>query len=155
MLLALLALLAVLAQTPDGGKAPSPRELAQLFFLAGDLRRAVELGKRCVELEGKPRCMPFYRALVDYESLILRNEHLSRAEAKAYLEYDHLISPQQEGKLTAPVRQRYVTDPLAAAQRALDSGERDKALALVNAVLEVEPANGSAKTLRAQLDAGR
>jgi hypothetical protein len=151
----LVAVLAVLAQAPDAGPAPSPRELAQLFFLAGDLRRAVELGKRCVELEGKPKCMTFYRALVEYESLILRNEHLTHAEAKAYLEADHLVSPQREGKLTVPVRERYVTAPLAAAQRALDAGDHAKALALVNAVLEVDPANGTAKNLLKLLDAGR
>ena len=85
----------------------------------------------------------------------LKNEHLTRAEAKAYLEHDHLISPQQEGKLTAPVRQRYVSDPLASAQRAADAGERDKALALVNAVLEVEPANDAANKLLKDLRAGR
>jgi hypothetical protein len=145
--LSVFALLVMLAQAPDAGPAPSPREMAQLFFLAGDLRRAVDAGRRCVELEGHKRCQAFYRALVEYQALIPDNEHLSRAQAKAYLEWDHAISPAREGKLTEPVRRRYVTDPLDAAKRATDAGEREKAKAIVKAVLEVEPKNADALTL--------
>lgn len=143
--------LALLCQAPDAGKAPSPREMAQLFFLAGDLRRAVDAGRRCVELEGKKKCGDFYRALVEYQALIPRNTELNPAEAKAYLEWDHAISPSAEGKLTAPVRQRYVTEPLERAQDARDAGDLAKALDLVKAVLEVDPKNVAAKQLESAL----
>jgi hypothetical protein len=152
MLAAALALL-VVSETPDGGAAPSPREMAQLFFLAGDLRRAVDAGRRCIEVEGKKKCEGLYRALVEYQALVPRNDHLSHAEAKAYLEWDHEISPKAAGKLTAPVRQRYVTGPLEAAQRAFDQGDRDKAQVIVKAVLEVEPGNADAKKLLQSLGA--
>ena len=139
--------LALLCQAPDAGKAPSPREMAQLFFLAGDLRRAVDAGRRCVELEGKKKCGDFYRALVEYQALIPRNTELTPAEAKAYLEWDHAISPGAEGKLTASVRQRYVTDPLEHAKRAKDEGDLARAKALAKAVLDVEPKNAEAVAL--------
>jgi hypothetical protein len=148
------ALALMLSETPDGGAAPSPREMAQLFFLAGDLRRAIDAGRRCVELEGKKKCDPFYRALVEYQALVPKNDRLTLAEAKAYLEWDHEISPKAEGKLTTPVRQRYVTEPLEAAQRALEQGERVKAQLIVKGVLEVDPANPAAKKFLQALGAG-
>jgi hypothetical protein len=147
---ALLAL-ALLAGPPsrasDAGAAPTPRELAQLYFLAGDLRRAVDAGRRCLQLEGKKGCEPFYRALVEYQALILKNEQLTLAEAKSYLEWDRLISPKQPGKLTIPVLQRYVEDPLVAARAALDAGDAKKAKALAQRALEVDPTNAEAKAL--------
>jgi hypothetical protein len=145
------ALALMLSETPDGGAAPSPREMAQLFFLAGDLRRAIDAGRRCLELEGKKKCEPFYRALVEYQALVPKNDHLTHAEARAYLEWDRAISPKAEGKLTAPVRQRYVTAPLEVAQRALEQGERDKAQVIVKGVLEVEPTNADARKLQQSL----
>jgi hypothetical protein len=150
-----LVVLALLHQAPDGGRAPSPREMAQLFFLAGDLRRAVDVARRCVELEGKKKCGDFYRALVEYEALIPRNDHLTPAEAKAYLEWDHTVSPAVEGKLTAPVRQRYVTDPLERAHRAAEAGDPAKALVIVKVVLEIDPKNADAQKLLAQLQEKR
>jgi hypothetical protein len=155
----MLPLLILLAGAPapapvpdaDGGFGPTPREMAQLFFLAGDLRRAVEAGRRCVQLEKKKKCEPFYRALVEYEALISRNEELTLAEAKSYLEWDRLISPKEPGKLTKPVMRRYIEDPLAGARVAIQAGDTKSAKAAAERVLQVDPKNADAKALLVEL----
>jgi hypothetical protein len=148
-MLALLLLIAV----PDAGSAPTPREMAQLFFLAGDLRRAVDAGRRCVQLEGKKKCEPFYRALVEYEALIHKNDELTPEEARAYLEWDRLVSPQQPGKLTKPVIARYVEGPLEAGRQALSNGDHAAAKQAAERVLKVDPKNAEAKKLLADATA--
>jgi hypothetical protein len=140
-------LLMVLLSAPDAGSVPTPRELAQLYFLAGDLRRAVDAGRQCVQREGKKKCEALYRALVEYEALIPRNEELTPAEAKSYLEWDRVISPNEPGKLTRPVFARYVEEPLAAARAAAGTGDAKKAKALAERVLQVDPQNADAKRL--------
>jgi len=140
--------LLLFSATPDGGFGPSPRELAQLFFLAGDLHRAVEVARKCLEVE-KKKCEPFYRALVEYQALIPRNEELTPAEAKAYLEWDHLISPKEPGKLTVPVLKRYVEAPLEAAKRAQAAGDTNAVKQIAERVLQIDPKNAEAKELLA------
>lgn len=151
----MLTLLILLAAPPgpaaDAGVAPTPREMAQLFFLAGDLRRAVDAGRRCLQIEGKKKCEPFYRALVEYEALIHKNEELTLAEAKSYLEWDRLISPKEPGKLTKPVLRRYIEEPLASARIAMQAGDKKNAKAAVERVLQIDPKHGDAKRLLEEL----
>ena len=151
MLPLLILLAAPVAPPADAGVAPTPREMAQLFFLAGDLRRAVDAGRRCVQLEGKKKCGEFYRALVEYEALIHKNEQLTLPEAKSYLAWDRLISPVEPGKLTKGVRRRWVDEPLEAARIALGAGEKKSAKAAVERVLQVDPKNEGAKELLKEL----
>ncbi|MBK7863988.1 MAG: hypothetical protein IPJ65_36360 [Archangiaceae bacterium] len=154
MFAAVTSLLLLAAPAPglaDAGPAPTPRELAQLFFLAGDLRRAVDAGRRCMQLEGRKKCEPFYRALVEYQALIPKNDQLTLAEAKAYLEWDRFVSPQQPGKLTEPVLSRYVEEPLSTARAAWQGGDEKSARKLAERVLEVDPKNADAKALLKQL----
>jgi hypothetical protein len=148
-MLTLLLLLASPAPTPapDAGVGPTPREMAQLFFLAGDLRRAVDQGRRCMQVEGQKKCEPFYRALVEYEALIRKNDQLTPDEARAYLEWDRFISPKERGKLTQPVLARYVEQPLEAGRQALASGDKALAKAAAERVLKVDPKNADAKKL--------
>lgn len=147
----MLALVLTLAAAPDAGMgAPSAREMAQLYFLAGDLRRAVDVGRRCLKAEGK-KCDAFYRALVEYEALIARNDKLTEAEARAYLEWDRLVSPKARGKLTEPVWHHWVVSPLEGAGRARSAGDLKAAGELVDAVLRVDPKNPDAKALKAEL----
>lgn len=144
---------AMLATAPPdaGAPAPTPREMAQLFFLAGDLKRAIDAGRRCVQLEGRKKCEGYYRALVEYEALIPRNDQLTPAEAKAYLEWDRFISPKEPGKLTRPVLRRYVEEPLIAAHQAAAAGEKGKAKEIAQRVLAVDPKNAEAKQLLAEV----
>jgi len=134
---------------------PTPREMATLFFLAGDLKRAIDAAMRCVQLEGRKKCEPVYRALVEYEALIPKNDQLTIAEAKSYLEWDRLVSPKEPGKLTRPVLERYVTAPLEAARIALQAGEKAQAKAAVERVLQVDPKNAEAKALLKQVEAAK
>jgi tetratricopeptide (TPR) repeat protein len=142
----LLPLLILLAGAPDAAKAPAPtpREMAQLFFLAGDLSRAIDAGRNCLKSE-KKKCEAFYRALVEYEALIRRNEQLTPAEVKSYLEWDRLISPKEPGKLTKPVIQRYIEEPIAAARIALQAGDKAAAKRAAERVLQMDPKNADAK----------
>ncbi len=140
--------LLLLAAAPDAGlPMPSARELAQSFFVAGDLKRAVDAGRQCLVIEGHDRCEPFYRALVEYKGRVPDNEHLTPAEAREYLEWDHVVSPNARGKLTEGVYRRFVTDPLEATQRLHVQGESAKALEMAQHVLEVEPHNDVALKL--------
>ncbi|MBL8955114.1 MAG: hypothetical protein JNK82_30335 [Myxococcaceae bacterium] len=142
------------AGAPDAGaeaKPPTAREMAQLFFLAGDLKRAIDAAIRCIQTDGRKKCEPFYRALVEYEALIHKNDQLTLPEAKSYLEWDRTISPDKPGKLTEPVIERYVKGPLEAARAAWQRGEREAALAAVERVQKVDPKNADAKQLKAEL----
>ncbi len=153
-MLPLLFILAAAPAKPDAGVDPgpqTPREMAQLFFLAGDLKRAIDAASRCIQLEGRKKCEPMYRALVEYEALIHKNDQLTPAEAKAYLEWDRLVSPKEPGKLTKPVVARYVTQPLEAARIAYQAGDKKGAKAAVERVLQIDPKNGEAKALLAEL----
>ena len=146
-MLPLLLLLAAPPPPDAGPPAPTPREMAQLFFMAGDLRRAVDAGRRCIQVEGKKKCEAFYRALVEYEALIPKNEQLTLDEAKNYLAWDRLISPQEPGKLTRGVIQRWIDDPLAGASAALQVGDKKSAKQAAERVLKVDPKNEQAKKL--------
>lgn len=150
-MLPLLILLAAPAQPlgppPDAGVAPTAREMAQLFFLAGDLRRAVDSAKRCIQVEGRKKCEPLYRALVEYEALIRKNEELTPAEAKSYLEWDRFISPKEPGKLTRPVLRRWVEEPLQSARIVMQAGDKKAAKTAIEKVLQIDPKNGDAKRL--------
>jgi hypothetical protein len=136
----------LLAASPDAGVVPTPREMAQLYFIAGDLRRAVDFGRRCVQLD-KKKCELFYRALVEYQALIPKNDRLSRAEARQYLEWDHLVSPERLGALSVDVNRKFITDPMDAANAALVAGDCARAEALAKTVLEVSPKHLEAQRL--------
>lgn len=143
----MLTLLVLLAGAPDAGKlppAPTPREMAQLYFLAGDLSRAIDAGRNCLKVE-KKKCEAMYRALVEYQALIPRNDQLTPAEVKSYLEWDRLISPKEPGKLTKPVIQRYIEEPIAAARIALQAGDKAAAKTAAERVLQMDPKNADAK----------
>ncbi|MBX7099155.1 MAG: hypothetical protein K1X89_15700 [Myxococcaceae bacterium] len=147
-----LALLLLAAAPPK--KGPKPSEMAHLYFLAGDLPHAVESAKKCNELEGG-KCKAMFKALAEYQFLASRAERLTPAEAKQFIAYDREISKTVPAKLTERVIARYVTEPLDLANRAAAAGDREQALGLAKAVLDVDPTNADARAMLGLPDAGR
>ena len=156
-MLPLLLLLAVSAAPPpaapevDPKKGPPPSELAKLYFLAGDLRKATETARVGAKVD-PVKCKAIYPMLVEYEFLLPRADHLTPAEAKAFFEWDRKISPGTPGKLTGPVFRRYVETPLQLARTAAQGDDKPRAAKLVAQVLEVDPANADALALKASLE---
>jgi hypothetical protein len=158
----MLALLMILAAAPDPAaakKGPPPSELARLYFLAGDLRRAVEsagMGRQDPKKPDAAACKTLYPLLVEYEFLVPRRDTLKPEEAKSLLELDREISPKQMGNLTKEVLKHYVEIPLQLARNA-GSENAPRARKLLAQVLAVDPANPDALKLSAELgpaDAG-
>ena len=80
-MISLLLLLAIAAPpTPANPvKGPPPSELARLYFLAGDLRKATETARMGVGID-PVRCKAIYPMLVEYEFLLPRADTLTPAE---------------------------------------------------------------------------
>ena len=145
------------APPADRPKAPPASDMAILFFLAGDLRRAVDTCRLGMKTD-PVKCKALYPMLVEYEFLVPRRESLTVAEAKAFVAWDRKISPAAPGKLTGAVMKRFVETPLHFARLAHASGEAAKAKRLLGEALEVDPLHADALALKAQLearDAGR
>jgi hypothetical protein len=133
-------------------KGPPASEMAKLYFLAGDLRKAIETARAGTKSPDAARCKALYPMLVEYEFALSRAESLTPAEAKAFLDWDRKISPGTPGKLTAAVVRRYVDAPLQLARTAEQGGELAKARRLVVGVLQVDATNTDALALRDALD---
>lgn len=155
MPLILLALL--LSQAPPqklgGGARPKPSEMAHLFFLAGDLARAVDQARQCNVAE-KGKCKAMLVALAEYQFLANRIERFSAADARSFIALDRTISKTVPGKLTEPVLARWVKDPIARATQAATAGDRAQAEAIAVQVLQIDPGNADARALAGR-DAGR
>ena len=150
--------LLLLCAAPDGEKVKTPpaSDMAILFFLAGDLRRAVDTARAGLKTDSA-RCKPLYPMLVEYEFLVPKRDELTADEAKSFLAWDKKISPKASGKLTAVVYRRYVEAPLQYARTAHQGGDTAKANKLLANVLTVDPTNASAlelKALMGRLDGG-
>ncbi len=125
--------------------APQPSANARLYFLAGDLSKAVEWAKRCVATEPQT-CKPMLKALAEYAFLANHTDELTLEQARDFIKYDRVISPTVPGKLTKPVIARFVTGPLARAHE-LASTDPTQAKSLVERVLTVDPQNPEALKL--------
>ncbi len=139
------------AELKELKKGPPPSELAKLYFLAGDLRKATETARQGAKIDPE-RCKAIYPMLVEYEFLLPRADRLTPTEAKAFFEWDRKISPGTPGKLTAPVFRRYVETPLQLAHTAAQGDDLPRAKNLLAQVLEVDPGNANALALKASLD---
>lgn len=166
MLLALLAA-ALLTQVPTppvppgAGAAPPPWEVAKLFFLAGDVARAVETVLKC-QVTSPKRCGPMKKPLVEYQYLASKRDELTREEAAQLIAYDRQLSPTKPGKISEPIIARFVTTPLSLAKARIDGGDPESARLALEAVLAVDPKQAEAKALLKSLpkpppakDAGR
>lgn len=141
----------LLSEAPAAqAQAPSPRELVQAYFVAGDLKRASDFAKLCVKREGA-RCRPLLVAVVEYQALASRRDELSAKEAAQYVKYDRVVSPQRQGKLTEAVYARFVTQATERAQLLFDGGESAKADQLLSQVLVVDPGFQPAQGLAQRL----
>ena len=153
-----LALVSLLAADPaPKPETPPASDMAILYFLAGDLRRAVDTARAGLTSDAK-RCKALYPMLVEYEFLVPKREEMTVEQARDFLAWDKKISPKSRGKLTGFVVQRYVETPLRAAQVQLKGGDVARARKLIDDALTVGPANTDGLALRAQLgapDAGR
>jgi tetratricopeptide (TPR) repeat protein len=155
--------LLVLVQTPptmmgQPTAAPGPKasETAKLYFIAGDLKSAREWAERGLRREAK-RCRPILRDLAEYAFLMSRYEPLTSEQARLVLELDRRLSPQQPGKLTRPVIERYVEGPLNRAKAWVEQGAASEAVQFVDEALAVDPHNAEAIQLKNTLlshDAG-
>ena len=141
------------AEKPD---TPPASDMAILYFLAGDLRRAVDTARAGLTSDPK-KCKVLYPMLVEYAFLVPKRETFSLAEAKSFLDYDKKISPKAQGKLTANVVKRYVELPLQSARTAHKGGDLVRARQFVDDALAVDATNADAIALKAELgaDAGR
>ncbi len=152
--------LLLLTVEPEGGmqKVPAPpaSDMAILYFMAGDLRRAVDTARAGMKSD-PVRCKALHPMLVEYQFLVPKRETLTQEEAKNFLAWDKKISPKATGKLTPLVVQRYVDLPLQQARTANQGGDVARSKKLVADVLAVDPANADALALKAALsaDAGR
>ena len=156
----MILLLLLMTAAPAAEAAPTgppPSELAKLFFLAGDLRKATETARLGVKVD-PVRCRAIYPMLVEYEFLIPRADNLTPAEAKAFFEWDRKISPGTPGKLTTAVFRKYVETPLQLAHTAVNGDDLPRARKLLAQVLEVDPTNADALALKLSIapkDGGR
>ncbi|MBS1149730.1 MAG: hypothetical protein H6Q89_1428 [Myxococcaceae bacterium] len=151
--------LLLLCAAPEGEKPTGPpaSDMAILYFLAGDLRRAVDVARAGLKTDAV-KCKPLFPMLVEYEFLLPKRETLTVEEAKAFLEWDRKISPKAQGKLTGVVYRKYVETPLHYARTANQGGELEKAKKLLGEVLIVDPKNEDALALKALIarpDGGR
>ena len=151
-----LVLALVLSAPPAKAPAPPAGETAKLFFLAGDVAKAVDWAQRGLKSDAA-KCKPMLKALAEYGALANHTDDFTPEQAKAFLEWDRRISPGTPGKLTVPVIHHFVTAPLEKARADLKAGEPAAARALVLGVLKVDPKNADALALEQQLsaDAGR
>lgn len=138
--------------------SPPPSDMAILYFLAGDLRRAVDTARGGLKGNDAKKCKVLFPMLVEYEFLIPKREEFTLEQARQFLEYDKKISPQAQSKLTLQVVKRYVDLPLQTARTAQKGGDLARARKFVGDALAVDPASKDALELQAQLgaaDAGR
>ncbi len=160
----LLAWLAAQAPVPTAGLAdagpgervmPPFSETAKLYFLAGDLAKAVEWATRGVRSK-KPSdvksCRPLLKALAEYGFLAPHADDFTVQQAHDFIQYDRAISPGTPGKLTTPIIERFVTRPLTrAAELARTPSRSSDARQVLENVLAVDPTNEAAAQLRAAL----
>ncbi len=142
-----LALVLTLASNPAAGaskKLPPAGETAKLYFLAGDLAKAVEWATRGLKTDAKV-CKPMLKALAEYGFLAHHTDEFTPAQARDFIKYDRAISPAAPGKLTQPIIERFVSGPLA---RALQTSDKAEAKDLVERVLFVDAKNPEALSLQ-------
>ncbi len=159
-----LCLTVLLAAPPPAGAAPMglppskkvvppAGETAKLFFLAGDVAKAVEWAQRGLKTDPK-RCKPMLKALAEYGFLAGKRDDFTPEQARAFLEWDRAISPGVPGKITEPVIARFVTVPLSNARAMALAGQRERARTAVLAVLAVDPKHAQALALEKELALG-
>lgn len=151
-----LLLALVLAAPPKKLPAPPPGETAKLYFLAGDVAKAVDWARRGVRTDAA-KCKPMLEALAEYGALANHTDDFTPEQARAFLEWDRKISPGTPGKLTVPVINHFIVVPLERARADLQAGELAEARERLALVLAVDPKNAAALALEEQLsaDAGR
>ena len=135
-----------LSSSPAPRRLPPAGETAKLYFLAGDLAKAVEWASRGVKSDPKV-CRPMLKALAEYGAMANHSDEFTPEQARDFIKWDRQISPSAPGKLTQPVIDRFVTAPLA---RASQLAETDVVAArdLVERVLLVDPKSPDALTLQ-------
>jgi hypothetical protein len=148
---ALCLMLLCAAPPPAERASPPASDMAILYFLAGDLRRAVETARSGMKTDAV-RCKALYPLLVEYEFLIPKRDALTVDEAKSFLEWDRKISPKAQGKLTTGVYRQYVETPIIHARTAHLGGDAARAKQMVADVLKIDPKNPDALALKALID---
>lgn len=154
-----LCLLLLCAAPPEAGKPKTPpaSDMAILYFMAGDMRRAVETARGGMKTDAA-KCKALYPMLVEYQFLVPKRDSLSVEEAKNFLAWDKKISPKAPGKLTGVVYRQYVETPLQYARTAHQGGDVERAKKLLADVLIVDATNEEALALKVAMaapDAGK
>ncbi len=154
--LAVLLAASAFGAPPSKPAGPPPAELAQLYFLAGDLPSAQQTCSRVAQVDA--RCRALIKPLAEYAFLAGTRDSFTPAQAREYLALDARLSPKARSKLTEPTWQRFVQEPLARAKAWAQQGHAAEAVPVVEGVLLVVPAHAEAQallqTLRAPTDAG-
>ncbi len=157
MTLALCLLLLSAAPESRPRSGPSASQMAILYFMAGDMRRAVDSARTGMKTDAA-KCKVLLPLLVEYQFLVSRRDELTIEEAKSFIAWDRQISPKASGKLTALVYRKYVETPLQYARTANQGGDRGAAKKLLEQALTVDPTSDAALALKAlieQSDGGR
>ncbi len=151
-----LTLLLLCAEPVQKQPAPPASDMAILYFMAGDLRRAVDTARAGMKSD-PVKCKALFPMLVEYQFLVPKRESLTLEEAKNFILWDKKISPKATGKLTPLVVKRYIDLPLQLARTANQGGDLARSKKFVADVLAVDPANEDALALSASFsaDAGR
>ena len=149
LLLAIVLAAGHAAVKAPASKAPDVAASARLSFRAGDLAKAVDWASHCVRAQPEV-CRPLLKALAEYGLLANHTDELTVDQARDFIRYDRVISPEAPGRITKAVIARFVTGPLSHA-RDLAAAEPERAKALVDRVLEVDPSNADASELRKSL----
>jgi len=146
MSLALIISLSLFSSSPGSKKLPPAGETARLYFLAGDVAKAVEWASRGVKTDSKV-CKPMLKALAEYGALANHTDDFTPEQARAFIKWGRQISPTSVGKLTQPVIDRFITAPLAHAVEMAGS-DTAGAKALIERVLFVDPKHPEALALQ-------
>jgi hypothetical protein len=145
--------LAQFPPAPPGADAkalPTASATARLHFLTGDVSTAIDWANRGLKKEPKV-CKAMAKDLAEYGYLVGKYDELTLDEARQVLELDRRISPDEPGRLSKPVIERFVRGPMMRARAWARQGAAGQAVAFVGDVLKVDPSNVEAKALRAKL----
>jgi hypothetical protein len=145
-----LALSQAPAVTPTGS-GPAPSETAKLFFLAGDVSKALEIARAGVKKDGK-RCRRLVKLLAEYGYLVNHMDEFTPDQARQFIELDAQIAPGAVGKLTQKTIERFIDKPLEVARLRAKAGDVAGAAAIARDTLKVDPQHAETLAFLASLE---
>ncbi len=134
------------AGAPSG--APALLSTAQLYFVAGDLRRATEYIDQCLRTREKPSCVKVKKALVEYTYLASRRDSLTADQARQMIAFDRQVGATERSKVTQVVLEQWVRRPVRLAQARCEAGLTTEAATLLTEALAVDATDADALSLK-------